>query len=408
MFKKQAQNMCMHRLRLDGACSHSWQLAQRTAQHVAQSVPFIGFINQDTIKVWFPTKLQFLPVRSMFSGFFQSKDMGIDLGTANTLIYIRGQGVVLDEPSVVAIRCDSGATSKNSLQAVGHQAKAMQGKVHGNLLVVRPLKDGVIADLGLTETMLKEFIRRVHPGKSLFRPLPRIVICVPCGSTQVERRAIRETAMAVGAKEVFLIEEAMAAAIGSGMPVTEATGSMVVDIGGGTTEVAIISLGGMVYKNSVRVGGDKFDEAIMAYVRRKHGVLIGELTAELIKKTVGYAFSTLDVRQMEVRGRNIAKGLPSTFSISSNEILEALNDPLWQIVQAVKNGLESMHPELGADIAKKGLVLTGGGALLRGIDKLLYQESGVPVNIAQDPLSCVARGCGLTVERLDDSAKLFV
>jgi rod shape-determining protein MreB len=283
----------------------------------------------------------------------------------------------------------------------------MQGKVHPNLMVVRPLKDGVISDLGMTETMLKAFIRQVHPGKSLFRSLPRIVICVPCGSTQVERRAIRETAMAVGAKEVFLIEEAMASAIGAGMPVTEPTGSMVVDIGGGTTEVAIIALGGMVYKDSVRVGGDKFDEAIMAYVRRKYGVMIGDHTAEVIKKTVGYAFPTLEVTEMEVRGRSVSKGLPSTFRITSKEILEALNEPLWQIVQAIKTGLESTPPELGADIAKKGLVLTGGGALLRGIDQLLTQESGVPVHIAHDPLTCVARGCGLTVEHLDQSARLF-
>lgn len=343
----------------------------------------------------------------MFSGFFESKDMGIDLGTANTLIYIRGQGVVLNEPSVVTVRYDSGATGKTTLLAVGNQAKAMEGKVHANLMVVRPLKDGVISDLGLTETMLKEFIRQVHPGKSIFRSLPRIVICVPCGSTQVERRAIREAAKAVGAKEVFLIEEAMAAAIGAGMPVTEPTGSMVVDIGGGTTEVAIIALGGMVYKDSVRIGGDKFDEAIMAYVRRKHGVLIGEHTAEIIKKTVGYAHPAMEMREMDVRGRNVSKGMPCSFHISSNEILEALNEPLWQIIQAVKTGLESTPPELGVDIAKKGLLLTGGGALLRGIDLLLSQESGVPVQIAQNPLMCVADGCGVTVEHMDDSARLF-
>lgn len=343
----------------------------------------------------------------MFLGFFKSKDMGIDMGTANTQIYVRGQGVMLDEPSVVAIRYESGATSKKTLDAVGNRAKSMQGKVHGNLIVMHPLKDGVIADLGLTEDMLKIFIHRVHPGKSIYRSLPRIVISVPCGSTQVERRAIRETAMAVGAKEVFLMEKAMAAAIGAGLPVAEPTGSMIVDIGCGTTEVAIIALGGTVYKESIRVGGDKFDDAIMAYVRRKHGVVIGSHTAEMMKKTVGYAFPTLEAKQMEVRGGNLAKGLPSSFIISSEEILEALNESLWQIVHAVKDGLENAPPELSADIAKKGLYLTGGGALLRGIDQLLCQETGIPVHIAQDPLTCAARGCGLAVEHLDDSARLF-
>jgi rod shape-determining protein MreB len=290
---------------------------------------------------------------------------------------------------------------------VGQQAKAMLGKVPGNLSAVRPLKDGVIADFALTELMLKEFIRRVHPGRSIFRSPPRIVICVPCGSTQVERRAIRESALAAGAKEVFLLEEAMAAAIGAGLPVTQATGSMVVDIGGGTTEVAIISLGGMVYKDSVRVGGDKFDEAIIAYVRRNHGVLIGEHTAENIKKTVGSAFPSSAVREMEVRGRNISMGVPRSFRISSNEILEALSEPLGQIVQAIKNGLENTPPELGADIANHGMVLTGGGALLQDLDQLIAEETGVPVFIAQEPLTCVARGCGMTLERLDDSARLF-
>jgi len=343
----------------------------------------------------------------MFRGFFESKDIAIDLGTANTLIYTKGQGIVLDEPSVVAIRYESGTSGKKTLQAVGTQAKTMMGKVPGNLTAIRPMKDGVIADFGLTEIMLKEFIRRAQPGLSFFRSAPRIVICVPCGSTQVERRAIRESAVAAGAKEVFLLEEAMAAAIGAGLPVSDPIGSMVVDIGGGTTEVAIIALGGMVYKDSVRVGGDKFDEAIIAYVRRNHGVLIGEHTAEHIKKTVGSAFPSHEVLEMEVRGRNIAMGVPRSFSISSNEILEALSESLGYIVQAVKNGLENTPPELGADIANEGMVLTGGGALLRGLDKLLQEETGVPVFIAQDPLTCVARGCGLTLERLDDSSRLF-
>ncbi len=343
----------------------------------------------------------------MVSGFFHSNDLAIDLGTANTLIYVRGRGIVLEEPSVVAIRYESGTSGKKTLQAVGSEAKAMLGKVPDHLTAVRPMKDGVIADFGLTEIMLKEFIRRVHPGKSIFRSSPRIVICVPCGSTQVERRAIRESAMAAGAKEVFLLEEAMAAAIGAGLPVSEATGSMVVDIGGGTTEVAIIALGGMVYKDSVRVGGDKFDEAIIAYVRRNYGVLIGEHTAENIKKTVGSAFPSHEVIDIEVRGRSIAMGVPRSFRVCSNEILEALSESFGQIVQAVKKGLENTPPELGADIANKGMVLTGGGALLRGLDKLLFEETGVPVLVAQEPLTCVARGCGLTLERLDDSARLF-
>ena len=343
----------------------------------------------------------------MFLGFFQSKDIAIDLGTANTLIYVRGKGLVLEEPSVVAIRYEGGATGKKTLQAVGKQAKAMLGKVPDNMQAVRPMKDGVIADFALTELMLKEFIRMVHPRRSLFRASPRIVVCVPCGSTQVERRAIRESALAAGAKEVYLIEEAMAAAIGAGLPVTEASGSMVVDIGGGTTEVGIISLGGMVYKDSIRVGGDKFDEAIISYVRRNHGFLIGDHTAELIKKTVGVAFPTKQVLEMEVRGRNIAKGVLSSFTIRSQEILEALSDTLGQIAEAVKNGLENTPPELGADIANKGMVLTGGGALLRGLDLLLSEETGIPVLIADDPLTCVARGCGMTLERLDESARLF-
>lgn len=343
----------------------------------------------------------------MFSFFSQSNDIAIDLGTANTLIYAKGLGIVLDEPSVVVIRYESGTSGKKKLQAIGSQAKTMMGKVPANLTAVRPLKDGVIADFGLTEIMLKEFIRRAHPGLSFFRSSPRVVICVPCGATQVERRAIRESALAAGGREVFLLEKAMAAAIGSGLPVSEPSGSMVVDIGSGTTEVAIISLGGMVYKDSVRVGGDKFDEALIAYVRRNRGVLIGDHTAEHIKKTVGTAFPSHELLEMQVRGRNMAMGVPRSFSIRSNETLEALSESLGYIVQAVKKGLENTPPELGADIAKSGMVLTGGGALLRGLDKLLQQETGVPVVIAQDPLTCVARGCGLTLERLDDSARLF-
>lgn len=335
------------------------------------------------------------------------RDIAIDLGTANTLIYIRGQGLVLDEPSVIAVRYEGDVTGKQKLQAVGKQAKAMLGKLPDHLQAVRPMKDGVIADFALTELMLKEFIRKVHPKNKLFQASPRIVVCVPCSSTQVERRAIRESVLAAGAKEVFLIEEAMAAAIGAGLPVTQATGSMVVDIGGGTTEVGIISLGGIVYKDSVRVGGDKFDEAIISYVRRNYGVLIGDHTAEQIKINIGVAFKSNQVLEMEVRGRDIAKGAPSIFTIRSNEILEAFSELLGQIVLAVKNGLENTPPELGIDIANKGMILTGGGALLRDLDLLLSSETGVPVLIADDPLTCVARGCGMTLERLDDSARLF-
>ncbi|MFY7986943.1 MAG: rod shape-determining protein, partial [Burkholderiaceae bacterium] len=268
-----------------------------------------------------------------------STDLAIDLGTANTLIYVRGKGIVLNEPSVVAIRTEGGPSGKKTIAAVGALAKQMLGKVPGNIEAIRPMKDGVIADFTVTEQMLKQFIKMVHDSR-LFSPSPRIIICVPCGSTQVERRAIRESALGAGASQVFLIEEPMAAAIGAGLPVSDASGSMVVDIGGGTTEVGIISLGGMVYKGSVRVGGDKFDEAIVNYVRRNYGMLIGEPTAEAIKKQIGSAFPGAEMREMEVRGRNLAEGIPRTFTVSSNEILEALNDPLNQIVTSVKVALE--------------------------------------------------------------------
>jgi rod shape-determining protein MreB len=325
----------------------------------------------------------------MFSSFrrYFSSDLAIDLGTANTLIFVRDKGIVLDEPSVVAIRHEGGPQGKKTLQAVGHEAKAMLGKVPGNIEAIRPMKDGVIADFTVTEQMLKQFIRMVHP-RSTFRPSPRIIICVPCGSTQVERRAIRESALGAGASEVYLIEEPMAAAIGAGLPVSEASGSMVVDIGGGTTEVGVISLGGMVYKGSVRVGGDKFDEAIISYIRRNYGMLIGEPTAE-------------------VKGRNLSEGVPRSFTISSNEILEALTDPLNQIVSAVKTALEHTPPELGADIAERGMMLTGGGALLRDLDRLLAEETGLPVLVAEDPLTCVARGCGMALERMDQLGSIF-
>ena len=340
-----------------------------------------------------------------FDSYF-TNDLAIDLGTANTLIWARGKGIVLNEPSVVAIRQEGGPNGKKIIQQVGLAAKQMLGRTPGNITAIRPMKDGVIADFTVTEQMLKQFIRRVHKS-GLFSPSPRIVICVPCGSTQVERRAIRESAYGAGARRVELIEEPMAAAIGADLPVEEATGSMVVDIGGGTTEVGVISLGGAVYSGSVRVGGDKMDEAIINYIRRNYGMLIGETTAELIKKGIGSAFPGSEVREMEVTGRNLAEGVPRSFTISSNEILEALTEPLNSIVSAVKNALEQTPPELGADIASKGMVLTGGGALLRDIDRMLTEETGLPVVIADDPLTCVVRGSGKALDQMDKYSGIF-
>ena len=342
-------------------------------------------------------------------GFFRnyfSNDLAIDLGTANTLIYMRGKGIVLNEPSVVAIRQEGGPNGKTTIHAVGHTAKQMLGRVPGNINAIRPMKDGVIADFTVTEQMLKQFIRMASPSR-LFAPSPRIIICVPCGSTQIERRAIKESALAAGASEVYLIEEPMAAAIGAGLPVNEAAGSLVVDIGGGTTEVGLISLGGMVYAGSVRVGGDKFDQAIINYIRRNFGMLIGEPTAEMIKKKIGSAFPGSEVMEIEVKGRNIAEGVPRTFTVHSNEILEALSEPLNQIVVAVKNALEKTPPELGADIAEHGLMLTGGGALLRDLDQLLKEETGLPVHVAEEPLNCVVKGCGIALENMDKLRTAF-
>ena len=340
-----------------------------------------------------------------FTKYF-STDLAIDLGTANTLIYVRDRGIVLDEPSVVSIRTDAAAGGKRTVQAVGAEAKLMLGRTPGNLQAIRPMKDGVIADFTVTEQMLKYFIKKVHDTR-MFRPSPRIIICVPCGSTQVERRAIRESAVGAGARQVYLIEEPMAAAIGAGLPVAEATGSMVVDIGGGTTEVGVISLGGVVYANSVRVGGDRMDEAIISYIRRNYGMLIGEATAEQIKKKMGSAFPGAEVLEMEVKGRSLAEGVPRSFNVSSNEILEALTEPLNAIVSAVKMALEQTPPELGADIAEKGMVLTGGGALLRDLDRLLMEETGLPVIVADDPLTCVVRGSGRALEEMDKLASVF-
>ena len=340
-----------------------------------------------------------------FKGYF-STDLAIDLGTANTLIYVRGRGIVLDEPSVVAIRQEGGPNGKKVIQEVGLAAKQMLGRTPGNITAIRPMKDGVIADFTVTEQMLKQFIKKVLDSR-LFSPSPRIIICVPCGSTQVERRAIRESALGAGASKVYLIEEPMAAAIGADLPISDATGSMVVDIGGGTTEVGVISLGGMVYSGSVRVGGDKFDESIINYIRRNYGMLIGEPTAEAIKKQIGSAFPGSEVKEIEVKGRNLSEGVPRSFTISSNEILEALTDPLNQMVSAVKNALEQTPPELGADIAERGMMLTGGGALLRDLDRLLAEETGLPVLVAEDPLTCVARGCGIALERMERLGSIF-
>lgn len=331
-------------------------------------------------------------LRGMFSN-----DLSIDLGTANTLIYVREQGIVLNEPSVVSIRIHNG---QKTVTAVGSDAKRMLGRTPGNISAIRPLKDGVIADFQVTEKMLQHFIHKVHEN-SFIRPSPRVLVCVPCKSTQVERRAIRESVMSAGAREVRLIEEPMAAAIGAGLPVDQASGSMVVDIGGGTTEIAIISLNGVVYSESVRIGGDRFDEAITTHVRRNYGSLIGDATAERLKKEIGCAFPSSEVREIDVRGRNLAEGVPRSFTLNSDEILEALQEPLSAIVQAVKSALEQSPPELASDIAESGLVLTGGGALLRDLDKLLSEETGLPVIVADDPLSCVARGGGKAMELMD-------
>ena len=334
-----------------------------------------------------------------------SNDLAIDLGTANTLIYIKNKGIVLNEPSVVAVQNDI-PNGKNAMLAVGAEAKKMLGRTPGSIQAIRPMKDGVIADFNVTEKMLKQFIKNVN--NSRFAASPRIVMCVPCGSTQVERKAIRDSALAAGASTVNLIEEPMAAAIGAGLPIEDPTGSMVVDIGGGTTEVGVISLSGVVYSHSIRVGGDAFDDAIINYVRRNYGMLIGEATAEEIKKNIGSAFPGMEVKEIEVKGRNLAEGIPRAFTITSNEVLEALTEPLNQIIQAVKNALEQTPPELGADIADRGLVLTGGGALLKGLDRLLSEETGLPVMIAEDPLTCVVRGSGRALDMIGKMNSVFV
>jgi len=332
-------------------------------------------------------------------GYF-STDISIDLGTANTLIYVRDRGIVLNEPSVVAVQDDFSRGGK-VIVAVGAEAKNMLGRTPGNITAVRPMKDGVIADFTYTEKMLQHFIAKVHDNR-LLKPSPRVLVCVPVGSTQVERRAIRESAEGAGARTVAIVSEPMAAAVGAGLPVQEARGSMVLDIGGGTSEVAVISLNGIVYAHSARIGGDRFDEAIVNYVRRNYGILIGEMTAERVKIEIGSAYPGQIVREISVKGRNLSEGVPRSFTLNSNEILEALQEPLQSIVGVVKQALEQTPPELGSDVAERGIVVTGGGALLQDIDKLITEETGVPVVIAEDPLTCVARGGGRIVELMDE------
>lgn len=327
-----------------------------------------------------------------------SADMAIDLGTANTLVYVRGRGIVLNEPSVVAIEEFRG---KKQVLAVGNEAKQMLGRTPGNIHAIRPLKDGVIADFEIAEEMIKYFIRKVHNRRTFATPM--IIICVPSGSTAVERRAIQESAEAAGARKVWLIEEPMAAAIGAGLPVTEPTGSMVVDIGGGTTEVAVLSLGGIVYARSVRVGGDKMDSAIISYIRRNMNLLVGESSAERLKKEIGSACPPAkgEGRTMEIKGRDLMNGVPKEIEVSERQIAEALSEPVAAIVEAVKVALENTAPELAADIVDKGIVMTGGGALLTSLDQVLRNATGLPVSVAEEPLACVAKGTGNALDNID-------
>jgi len=325
-----------------------------------------------------------------------SNDLAIDLGTANTLIYVKGKGIVSCEPSVVAVQKD--ARGSRRVLAVGKDAKEMLGRTPGSIVAIRPMKDGVIADFEVTEAMLRYFIMKAHNRRTLVRP--RIIICVPFGITEVERRAVRESAENASAREVYLIEEPMAAAIGAGLPITEPSGNMIVDIGGGTTEVAVISLAGIVYSKSIKVGGDKMDEAVINHIKRKYNLLIGERTAENIKCSIGTAFPTDELMTMEVKGRDLVSGIPNTITINSDEVREALNEPLNAIVDAVKRALEGTPPELAADIVDKGIVLAGGGALLRNIDVLLREETGLPVMIAEDPMSAVVLGSGKALDSL--------
>jgi len=332
-----------------------------------------------------------------------SNDLAIDLGTANTLVYVKGKGIVLSEPSVVALR--KNGRNQNRVLAVGREAKMMLGRTPGNIVAIRPMNDGVIADFEITESMLRHFIQKVHNRRSLIRP--RIIICVPSGITPVEKRAVRESAQSAGAREVYLIEEPMAAAIGAGLPITEPICNMVVDIGGGTSEVAVISLAGIVYCRSVRVGGDKMDEAILQFVKRTYNLLIGERTAEIIKTTIGNAYPG-EIESMDVKGRDQFAGIPKIININSDEVRLAIQEQIDSIIAAVKIALEQTPPELAADIVDRGIYLTGGGALLKGLDELLKQETGLPIKIANDPLAAVALGAGLTLDNLDILKEVMV
>lgn len=333
-----------------------------------------------------------------------TKDIGIDLGTANTLVFVRGKGIIVNEPSVVAIN-----TSSNEVLAVGDDAKKMIGRTPGSIQAIRPMKDGVIADFNITREMLKYFISKAY-NKSYFISKPRIVICVPSGVTEVEKRAVIEAATSAGAKErnAYLIEEPMAAAIGAKLPVEDPTGNMVVDIGGGTSEVAVISLGGIVTSKSIRVAGDEFDSYIVNYVKKEYNLAIGERSAEAIKINIGCAFLEDENRSMEIRGRDLVSGLPKTIQINSEEIQDALNEPIFAIIDAIKYTLEKTPPELAADIMESGIYLTGGGALLRGLDRLISMETGMPVNIAEEPLNCVALGTGMVLEQIDTLKSVLI
>jgi rod shape-determining protein MreB len=341
----------------------------------------------------------FDPIIGLFSS-----DLAIDLGTANTLIYFKGKGIIVNEPSVVAIQKDSRGVKK--ILSVGEEAKKMQGRTPGSIIAIRPLKDGVIADFEIAAEMLKYFIRKAHNRRTLLRP--RIIICIPLGITEVEKRAVRESAESAGAREVYLIDEPMAAAIGAGLPITEASGNMIVDIGGGTTEVAVISLSGIVYSRTVRVAGDKMDEAIVQYMKRRYNLLIGERSAEIIKIALGTAYPSKQNEKMEVKGRDLVAGVPKTLEISSEEIREAMVEPINAVVEVIRNALERIPPELAADIVDRGIVLTGGGALLRNIDILLREETGLPVMLTENPLTCIVLGSGKALEDIDLLKKVAI
>ena len=329
---------------------------------------------------------------------FKSQNLSIDLGTANTLIYMNDE-VVLNEPSVVALRDDK-SRAESSVIAVGQDAKNMLGRTPGAIKAIRPMKDGVIADFKITEKMLQHFIRKVLKS-GFFSPSPKVLICVPCGATQVERRAIKESAVGAGARDVYLIDEPMAAALGAGMSIEKASGAMIIDIGGGTTEIAIMSLNGIVYSDSIRIGGDVFDDTIIKFIRREHGIIIGETTAEDIKKKVGCAFKSNTLKKAEFRGRDVAKGIPSSFETNNKEIIKCLNEPMSMILGSIRTALEQTPPELSSDIAENGIVLTGGGALLQDIDKLINHETNLPVLISEEPLTCVARGGGVALSMIN-------